>query len=196
MYLGLHSPQSWCVSCWTLPYCVSPLCQHEAKSSSSVSKDSMYFFPSSKPLWHIWTGSPLLFTCTRYWGLWVPSSLNDKTFGIGYLIHINDAFCKCVLGEMGDGIGSLHANTPLSVSMLTWNMGWNNYCYKFIVFLENLPCTKHVFYVYVYVYKYTYICVYVLHNLKIVGSKHHTLRTNRRRTVQLQSIRHEIHVFP
>lgn len=50
-------------------------------------------------------------------------------------------------------------------------------------------------YLYVCVYKYIYIfIIYVSYDLKIVGSKHHTLRTSKRTAVQLQSIRHEIHV--
>lgn len=77
-----------------------------------------------------------------------------------YLIHINDAFCECVLGEMGDGIGQLHANTPLSVSMLTRNMCWNNHCYKSMVFIENLSCKNHMNMLCVYIYMHidVYMC--------------------------------------
>lgn len=168
---------------WTLPYCVSPLYQHGVKSSSSVSKAPEHFSPSSNLPSHVWTGPILLFVCTTYWGLYVPGTLYGKIFGLEFLIHINDIFWKCVLGEIEDGIGQLHANTPLSFSRLTWNMFWSNDCYKSIYMLH------------MYVYTYMdmcFTCVFFTWS-KTVGCRHHSyhIRIIKRSTVHLLSTRHE-----
>lgn len=160
-----------------------PLCQSFVSAWGKIHlfyiKAPVHFFPSSNLPFHVWIGPPLLFACTKYWGLSVPGLLHGKTFGLEFLIHINDILCRCILEDMEDRIGQVHTNTPLSLSTLTWDTC--SYKPRYICFI----C------VYIHICMY-FTCIYILHDLKMssVDITPYHPRTNKRSPVHLESIRH------